>query len=180
MAATTVKSVNITNIESDPITILHNKSGELETQFDTIEVAITSEDEVGDIILITPINSNDVILDVLLLNDALDAVASLAVDVGLYYSGIGGTQANLGNVSGTVVDADCFASASAILQAAVTSWTSVRFEAAGADIANVGQEAWEVAGLSADPGGKFYVGLTVTTPAATDAAGTLVCRVDTL
>ena len=176
MAATTVKSENATNIEATPKVVLDRKRGRLKSTIDQIEVAITSEDEIGDVILIAPIPSNAVILDVLLLNDALDSADELAYDVGLYYSGIGGTQKFNGKVSGTVIDADCFASADTTVQAATTTWTSVRFEAD--DIIDVKKEAWSVGGLSADSGGIYYIGLTVTTPAATDAAGSLVCRVD--
>ena len=176
MTASTVKSDGVTNIEASPIVILDKKTGHVTSIIDQMEVAITSEDEVGDIILMCAIPSNAVILDVSCLNDALDAVADLAVDVGLYYSGIGGNQKSSGNTSGVVVDADCFASAVATLQAATTTWTSLRFEAD--DIADVKKEAWSVGGLSSDPGGILYVGYTVTTAAATDAAGTLVTRVD--
>jgi len=176
MAATTVKSDNVTNVEANPIVVMDKKSGELKSIIDQLEVAITSEDEVGDIILLSPIPSNAVLLDVRMMNDALDGVADLAYDIGLYYSGIGGSQVADGNSSGTVIDADCFATADITVQAATKVWTSVRFEAD--DIADVKKEAWDVGGLSADPGGIFYVGFTVTTPAATDAAGTLVTRVD--
>ena len=178
MTASTVKSENVTNIEAVPVVILDRKKGRLKVQIDKIEVAITSEDEVGDKILACPIPSNAVILDVMVNNDALDAVADLAVDVGLFYSGKGGQQVKDGRTSGDVIDADCFATATAVLQAAVNSWTSIRFEAD--DIVDVTKEAWEVAGLAADPGGILYVGVTVTTPAATDAAGSLVLRVDTI
>jgi hypothetical protein len=44
---------------------------------------------------------------------------------------------------------------------------------------DVKKEAWSVAGLTADPGGIFYVGLAVgTNAAATAAAGDIVVRVD--
>jgi hypothetical protein len=97
------------------------------------------------------------------------------MDVGLYYSGIGGNQDKDGNVSGTVIDADVFGSAVTTFRAAVKTWTSVRFEAD--DIVDVKKEAWEAGGLTADPGGLFYIGLTVTTVAATAAAGDIVMRV---
>lgn len=176
MTATTVKSENVTNIEASPITVLDKKSGLLKTQIDQDEIAITSVDEAGDTMLFCPIPSDCVVLDVLILNDALDDVADLAADVGLYYSGKGGDQVTDGRTSGDVIDVDCFASAVTTLQAAVTTWTSLRFEAD--DIVDVKKEAWEVAGLSSDPGGLFYVGIAITTPAATDAAGSIVLRVD--
>ena len=178
MTASTVKSENVTNIEATPIVVLDKKKGEIKTIIDQDAIATTSIDEVNDVMLFAPIPSNSVILDVLLLNDDLDSNGSpaLAVNVGLYYSGIGEKQIKNGNTSGTVIDADCFASAATTLQAANTTWTSVRFEAD--DIVDVKKEAWEVAGLTTDPGGILYVGLIVTTVAATAAAGDIVVRVD--
>jgi hypothetical protein len=177
MTASTVKSENVTNIEASPITALDRKKGRIKTIIDQDAIATTSIDEVGDLMLFCPIPSNAVILDVLHLNDDLDSgTPDLAVNVGLYYSGIGGTQKLNGKTSGTVIDADCFASAATDLGAAVVSWNSWRFEAD--DIVDVKKEAWSVAGLSADPGGILYVGLAVTTAAATAVAGDVVVRVD--
>jgi hypothetical protein len=177
MTISTVKSEAVTNIESNPITALDRKTGTLTSIVDQDAIPTTSLDETGDKMLFCPIPSNAVILDVLLLNDDLDSAGpALAADIGLYYSGIGGTQYLNGNTSGVVVDADCFTSAGTTLQAAVTTWTSVRYEAA--NITTADQEAWEIAGLAADPGGLFYVGITVTTPATTAAAGDIVVRVD--
>jgi hypothetical protein len=112
MAATTVKSENVTNIEASPITVLDRKKGRIKTIIDQDAIATTSLDEVGDLMLFCPIPSNAVILDVLHLNDDLDSngTPTLDINAGLYYSGIGGTQYKDGNTSGTVIDADCFAS----------------------------------------------------------------------
>lgn len=180
MAATTVKSENVTNIEASPITALDRKSGRLKSVIDQDAVATTSLDEAGDITLFGPIPSNAVILDVRVLSDDLDSncTPALAMDWGLYYSGIGGTQAKDGNTSGTVIDVDAFATAETNLQSATTTWTSIRFEAD--DIVDVKKEAWEVGGLSADPGGLMYIGCSVETAAGTAAAGDLVVRVDYL
>lgn len=178
MVATTVKSENVTNIEAGPPTALDRKRGRVKSVIDQDAVATTSIDEAGDITLFGPIPSNAVILDVSILNDDLDSncTPTLAMDWGLYYSGIGGTQKLNGNTSGTVIDVDCFSTASTNLQAAKVVWTSVRFEAD--DIVDVKKEAWQVAGLSADPGGLFYVGASVETAAATAAAGDIVVKVD--
>ena len=178
MVATTVKSENTTNIEASPITSLDRKSGRVKTIIDQDAVATTSLDEAGDVTLFGPIPSNAVILDVKILSDDLDSncTPALAMDWGLYYSGIGGTQYKNGNTSGTVVDVDTFATAETNLQSATTTWTSIRFEAD--DIVDVKKEAWEAAGLSSDPGGLLYVGCSVETAAGTAAAGDLVVRID--
>ena len=177
MTASTVKSANITNIEAATRVALDKKVGVKKVQIDQIAVATTSIDEVADIILIGIVPSNAIILDVKLLCDDLDsdATPALAVDVGLYYSG-DGTQAENGNDSGDAIDVDCFASAITTLQAAVVTPTSVRFEAD--NIVDIQKEAWDVGGLSADPGGNLYIGLKVTTEAATAAAGDIVMIVE--
>lgn len=178
MAATTVRSENVTNIEASPITALDRKRGKIKTVIDQDAVATASIDEAGDVTLFGPVPSNAVILDVLVMNDDLDSNATPALegDWGLYYSGIGGTQKKDGNTSGTVIDANCFEDADTALQAAVTTWNSKR--CITDNITDVKKEAWEVAGLTADPGGLFYVGFTVGTAAATAAAGDVVVRVD--
>lgn len=177
MTASTVKSENVTNIEATPITALDKKEGFLRVHIDQDAIATTSIDEANDLMLFCPIPSNSVILDVEILCDDLDSNAcpTLAANVGLYYSGIGGNQKENGNDSGEVIDADVFGSAVTTLQAAKKVWTSVRFEAD--DIIDVKKEAWEAGGLTSDPGGLFYVGIAVTTQAATAAAGDICVKV---
>lgn len=176
MTATTVKSDNITNIETSPIVALDRKKGRIKTIIDKDDIATTSIDEAADTMLFCPVPSNAVILDVLVRSDDLDSHAcpTLAVDVGLYYSAIGGTQKKDGRTSGDVISAACLGAAATALQGANVSWTSVANVAAGAP----DSEAWALAGLSADPGGIFYVGLSVETAAATAAAGDVDVRVD--
>lgn len=172
MVASTVKSVNITNIEAGSQTILEGKQGYIRGAIDTIEVATTSIDEIDDIILFSPIPSNAVLLDIQCLNDAIDTDGVLRGDFGLYYSGKGGDQASdTAKTSGTAIDVNNIATSSSVFAAANTSFASVRFEAA--DVAGIGVEAWELAGLSADPGGLFYIGFKVTTAATTPVAGTV-------
>ena len=172
------KSENVTNIEAATITALDRKKGRIKTVIDQVALVAGDIDNADDNIFLGPIPSNAVILDVLVLNDDLDSngTPTLAANVGLAYSGIGGTQKKDGNTSGTAVDADCFGTAVTTLQGANVGWTSVRFEAD--DIVDVKKEAWEVAGLSADPGGLFYIMIDLTTAAATGAAGDVVVRVD--
>lgn len=172
------KSENVNNIESDPIEALHRKRGQKKVVIDQAALVSADLDEAGDKSLYGPIPSNAVLTEVAILNDDLDSdgTPALAVDVGLAYSGIGGKQNFEGRSSGDIIDADALASASDALQAANVKWESVRFEAD--DIVDVKKEAWEVAGLSEDPGGLFYIALSVTTAAATAAAGDVVVKVE--
>lgn len=178
MAAGTVNSEAVTNLVASPQVSNHRKTGRIKTIVDQIAVAATSIDDAGDAILLCPIPSNAVILDVQILNDDLDSngTPTLEGDFGLVYSGIGGNQKLNGNTIGTAIDTNCFADASAELQSANTSWTSVR--TATDNITDVDLEAWQVGGLSADPGGILLINFTVGTAAATGAAGDLVVRVD--
>lgn len=175
MTASTVYSENVTNILAN--SALDGKKGNIVTVIDQKAVATTSIDEVADIILFGPVPSNAVILDVQVMNDDLDShsTPTLAVDVGLVYSGIGGNQAVTGKTLGTAVDVDVFATAATTLQAANVTWTSVRCEAD--DIVDIKKEAWEAGGLSADPGGLFFVCMKLTAVSATPAAGDIVVRI---
>lgn len=179
MAATTVKGTEITNIESDPITATDRRlDGPLHSSVGAKEVATNSIDETNDVILVTKVPSDCIIDGVYIKNDDLDSnvTPTLAVDVGVYYSGIGGTQAFDGNTSGTELDVNLFATAVTTLQAANVTWTEVTNEAQNID--NYNKELWEAAGLTEDPGGYFYIGTKVTTAAATAAAGGLVIKAD--
>lgn len=168
MAIGTVKSVNVTNLEAKPQTSIQTMRRGI--MVDKISLATTAMDDVGDIILIAPVKSHERLIRLGFLNDAL-AGSGLAYNVGLYYSGIGGTQLKNGKTSGTVADVDCFATAAAFSTARVVIG-DLRFEAD--DIINYDKEMWELAGLSEDPGGHFYIGLTCTTVATSPAAGDLV------
>lgn len=152
---------------------VNKKIGREHVQIDTRAVTTVSIDETDDRIMFCAIPSNAIITDVLVLCDDLDShsTPALAVDIGLYYSGIGGDQAANLKAAGDIIDVDAFASAYAGLQAAIVSPTSVRFEAA--NITTLGKEAWDLGGLSADCGGLFFIGTSVTTAAATAAAGDL-------
>jgi len=175
MTISTVKSELITDIVASPIVLGDKAIGGVKRVIDKIEVATTSIDEIGDIILLAPIPSNAKIGSIKIFNDDLDSngAPALAANVGLYYSGKGNGQRGLAD---TVVDADCIATAITSLQAAVVLGSEVRFEAA--NITTIDMEAWELGGLTTDPGGYFYIGLTITTVAATAAAGDIAIIVD--
>lgn len=177
MTVSTVKSTLVTALEARPIALTDRKLGTVKTLLDKIAVATTSIDEVGDIILLAPLPSNAIITSIKIFNDDLDshATPTLAADLGVYYSGLGGNQAITLKTSGTVVDANNISTAITTLQAANTSGVELRFEAD--DIVNITKELWEVAGLTSDCGGVLYLGLTMTAAAATAAAGDIVILV---
>lgn len=113
----------------------------------------------GDIIMLAPLPSNASVTSIMLASDDLDSNGSptLAWDVGLY-----------DDDAATALDADCYATAITLGQAA-TAFTEFAFEAR--NINATGQRAWEDGGQSADPGGFVYLALTISTAAATGAAG---------
>lgn len=172
----TFYSTNLTNITASPITALSGKSGQLITQIDTIEADTTAVDNADDNILIGMVPSNAKITSIVLFNDDLDSNGSpaLVANLGLFY-GIDNVVSGVKKTTGDVIDADCFATLITTLQSANTTGVELRFEVA--DIANIGQEAWQIAGLTADCGGHLFIGLDISTAAATAAAGTISMRV---
>lgn len=178
MTASTVKSTYITNLVASPQTVLpRTAKGRVHCDVDAVEVATTSIDEIGDVILLGLVPSNARVRRLILRNEDLDShgTPTLAVDVGLYYTGIGHSDST--KTMGTVVDADAFASAITTLQSANLAGTDVRVEATDT-IDECLMEAWEAAGLSADCGGQLAVGLTVTAAAATAVAGKVVLEIE--
>lgn len=168
-----ILSVNVTNITANPITALDPKVAGPWEVIDTLAVATTAIDDTNDLLLFGPVPSNCIVKSVKIRNDDLDSngTPALAANWGVYYSGIGGTQARNGNTIGTVVDADLFASADTSLQAAVANWSEITNESGNYDASKVQQELWQAAGLSADPGGLLLIGAKPTAAAATAAAG---------
>lgn len=163
MTASTVKSAAITGFETVPVTLSDAKQGgRVRVWIETKEIATTSIDEADDIIKMLRVPANMVPISLHVYNDDLDshATPTLAADVGMFRAD-----------SGAVIDADGFASAITTLQAANTSGVNVIAEAH--DIADIGKTMWQLAGMSADPGVMIDVGFTVTTQAATAAAGTI-------
>jgi hypothetical protein len=111
-----------------------------------------------DTVMLAPIPSNASISSIKLVNDDLDTGSTITADVGLY------------NTDLSVVDADAYASAITALRAAVAApGTEVAFEER--DHNKTGQKVWQDAGLSADPGKVYFVGISF--PAAGDTAGDL-------
>lgn len=175
MTATTVSSGVITNALTNTTAVTYNALGSrgdarAKVVTGTMEVATTSIDETGDIVLLFPCKGTDRLTSLVLFNDDLDvhATPTLAVDVGIY------KDVNVAGTSATVVDADALGSAITTLQAANTTGVEVRFEAA--DINGINKAVWELGGESAATAATRYIGLTVTTGGATATAGTLSWR----
>lgn len=172
MTASKVSSAVITNRKANPPT--YNAIGaagdaKVRCVVGTVEVATTSIDEVGDVVLLAPVRGNERVISLVIFNDDLDsnATPTLAVDVGIY------KDVSDDGTAATVVDADAYASAVTTLQAANTAGVEVAHEARNVD--KIGQTVAADGGESAHNAERF-VGITVTTEAATAAAGTLSWR----
>ncbi len=109
----------------------------------------------NDTVMLAPIPSNASITSIKIFNDDLDSSTTNTADVGIYKQDL------------SVVDADAYASAITTLRSANTTGVEVAFEAR--DINKCGQKVWQDAGLSADSGLTYFVGLSF--PAAGDTAG---------
>jgi hypothetical protein len=158
---TTKKSDIVTNFTAVPR--VANATQECGGRVRVIQGSIalaTTDLDAADIVLLAPIPTNASIISIRLAADDLDSNGSPALvwDVGLH------------DLGGTAKDADFYATDITLGQAA-TAFTEYRFEAA--DINTCGSRVWEDAGDSSDPGGQYYLSLTVSTAAATAAAGDL-------
>lgn len=168
-------STNVTNVVATPQAILHRQKGLVQGVVDTIEVTTAHIDNASnDFIYMLPLNSNDILLDLQIFSDDLDSNVSpaLAYNIGLAYSGKGTGQKN--QAAYTVISANCIGSAVTVGQSANTTGGQLVFQ--NNDIANIGKELWQIAGLTADCGGIFYLVLDISTAAATPVAGTISVR----
>lgn len=156
----TKNSTLVANFEAVPS--VANATQELEGRVRIAQgtVALATGDlDLNDVIMLAPLPSNAVIHSIRFAADDLDSAspATLTWNLGLH------------ETDGTAADADCYATAITLGQAA-TVFTEYRFEAA--NITTVGNKLWEDAGLTADPGGQYYLSLTVAA-APTAVAGDL-------
>jgi expansin (peptidoglycan-binding protein) len=137
---TTKNTTLVSNFEATPqvITEAHSLHGVLRVAQGTVALAAGDSTD-NDIVMLAPIPSNASITALKIASDSLGG--SCTFNVGLYTTG------------GTVVDEDVYAT----LVADEGAMTDVRSEA---DITTVGQQVWEDAGASSDPGGYYYVAVT--------------------
>ena len=137
---TTKNTTLVSNFESTPqvITEAHSLHGVLRVAQGTVALAAGDSTD-NDVVMLAPIPSNASITALKIASDSLGGTCTF--NVGLYTTG------------GTVVDEDVYAT----LVADEGAMTDVRSEA---DITTVGQQVWEDAGASSDPGGYYYVAVT--------------------
>jgi expansin (peptidoglycan-binding protein) len=137
---TTKNTTLVSNFEATPqvISEAHSLHGVLRVAQGTVALAAGDSTD-NDIVMLAPIPSNASITALKIASDTLGG--SCTFNVGLYTTG------------GTVVDEDVYAT----LVADEGAMTDVRSEA---DITTVGQQVWEDAGASSDPGGYYYVAVT--------------------
>jgi hypothetical protein len=148
----------VSNFEASPqvMNASHELHGVKRVAQGTIALA-AGDLSASDTVMLAPVPTNASITSIKLFNDDLDSGTTNTCDVGIY------------NTDAVAVDDDAYASAITDLRAAVTTGTEVAFEAR--NINAMGQQVWEDAGASSDPGGYYYIGLVF--DAAGDTGGDL-------
>lgn len=139
---TTKNSTLVSNFEASPqvASDAHELHGVLRVAQGTIALAAGDSTD-DDIVMLAPIPSNASITALQVAADGLGG--SCTFNVGLYQT------------DGTVVDEDYYATSVAD---GTTAVADLRTEAA--NINTIGQQLWEDAGATTDPGGYYYVAVT--------------------
>ena len=139
---TTKNSTLVSNFEASPqvASDAHELHGVLRVAQGTIALAAGDSTD-DDIVMLAPIPSNASITALQVAADGLGG--SCTFNVGLYQT------------TGTVVDEDLYASSVAD---GTTAVADLRTEAA--NINTIGNQLWQDAGASTDPGGYYYVAVT--------------------
>jgi hypothetical protein len=158
------ESTLVSNVDAQPtaFTDVQNLHGRRRTASGSVELATGDLDQ-DDVVLFAPIPSSASIKELRIASDSLDSGSSVLVDVGLF------------DEDGNAVDADVYATDVTDFQSAF-GFKDFAFEAR--DIADMGNHAWEDAGVSKDPGGYYYVGILIATAPGTAAAGTVAWDID--
>jgi hypothetical protein len=145
----TANSTLVTNFEASPPAFndVANLHGVMRVAQGTVVVAAGDSDD-NDILMLAPVPSNATVPHIFIGSDTLGG--SNTFNVGIYQS------------DGTVVDEDVFATTVADAGA----MADVRHEAA--NINTVGKKMWEIAGASVDPGGYYYIAVTMAAAGGTE------------
>jgi hypothetical protein len=138
---TTKNTTLVANFEASPLVAsdAHELHGVVRVAQGTVALAAGDSTD-NDIVMLAPIPTNASISSLQIGSDSLGG--SCTFNVGLYQS------------NGTVIDEDLYASS----VADGAALAELRNEAA--DINTIGQQIWEDAGVSSDPGGYYYVAAT--------------------
>lgn len=167
MATEALKSDVITNVVASTQT-LNNPRSDCKQKLARGIVETTTAVTTGSTYRLLRLPSNAYVGSVKYRTDAMGGAS--AADIGLYYA------SNTATI-GTVLDADCFGSAVSLVSALIVG-TEITNEAgtAACGIEDLNTALWQMAGLTADPGGYFEV--VATTTATVTAGGTLVVEVE--
>ena len=159
---TTVKSVEITNLDTTPRTTLEAASagGKLRVWMDTIAVG-TGDLDNDDVIVMAQVPSNAKIVSLRIYNDDLNS-GSGTHNVGLYNGPQAYTISGTTTDAAAVIDEDCYATDSDAFQAATTVTTGVEeYLVEVRDINKIANFVWEDGGLSEDPKVPLRIAITM-------------------
>lgn len=137
-----------------------NDGGKLRTMSGTVALATTDIDD-NDIIMLCGVPTGAVVHEIWIANDDLDvnATETIVMNVGIW------KEADDTAENG---DEDVYATLSLQFQDA-SAFVNLAFEARG--IEKAGQKVFEDAGETVDPNGEFFIGIKISTVAATAQAG---------
>lgn len=157
MATAARNTTLITNFERTPQVLADAQYFDSKVHNSKATIELAAADNDGDIFALIMVHSSWSLTDIQVINDAITA----------------GTDFNIGLYSqdgGVITDADenCYADA-VDMSTARTPWTSVKHEIL--DQALVNQQAWQDAGVAADPNAWYYLCLHAITIGT--AAGTI-------
>ena len=158
----TVKSVEITNLDTTPRTTLEAASagGKLRVWMDTIAVG-TGDLDNDDVIVMAQVPSNAKIVSLRIYNDDLNS-GSGTHNVGLYNGPQAYTISGTTTDAAAVIDEDCYATDSDAFQAATTVTTGVEeYLVEVRDINKIANFVWEDGGLAEDPKVPLRIAITM-------------------
>ena len=166
--AASLKSNLITNSDATPA--VHNNvaqsGGRVRIQMDNFEWVGATLTADADFARLCRVPTNARLINFTTWNDTLDGGSSLVIDMGVYESG-----------ADTVVSSDCIVDGSTAFQTASLAQGIEHVGLVAADLTNLGKPLWEVAGVSADPGGTYDICMTAQAAAGSDATGTVSFRI---
>jgi hypothetical protein len=158
----TVKSVEITNLDTTPRTTLEAASagGKLRVWMDTY-AAGTGDLDNDDVIVMAQVPSNAKIVSLRIYNDDLNS-GSGTHNVGLYNGPQAYTISGTTTDAAAVIDEDCYATDSDAFQAATTVTTGVEeYLIETRNINAIANFVWEDGGLSEDPKVPLRIAITM-------------------